>query len=161
MRGGGRALGVAIITMMLALPVACGDDGNGPMGSGNGDGDGNGFDVSGTWRVTATVIESSCDGVEVGDQETDQVVIEHEGAAITFIIEDQGSVTGAIDVETGNFEIDVMVTDPILGSLRVQESGTFTSETSYTSEEIITLQDPDLACQVRTMDQGTRTSTSI
>jgi hypothetical protein len=68
-------------------------------------------------------------------------------------------VTGAIDVQTGEFVIDVNVFVPGQGSLRLQESGQFTSETRYTSEETVTFEDVAIACHFRTMDEGARIST--
>lgn len=148
----------SISTILIALAfTACGGDGSGPTDPG--DGNGNGFNVSGTWRVTATVIETTCEGIELGEEETADVVIEHEGNQISFIVEGIGSVMGTIDVETGEFEIDVDVFVPGQGLLRLQESGQFTSETHYTSQETVTFEDAQVACHFRTMDEGTRIST--
>jgi hypothetical protein len=145
--------------LLLALAIAaCGGGGSdGPTDPGNGNG--NGFDVSGNWRVTATVIETTCPDIDLGEEEMQVVVIEHEGDQITFIVEGLGSVTGTIDVQTGEFVIDVNVFVPGQGSLRLQESGQFTSETRYTSEETVTFEDVAIACHFRTMDEGARIST--
>ena len=151
----GGTLRVLVGSILLVLPLACGDNGNGPMDTGNDDV----FNVSGTWTVTSTLVEEDCEGVEFLPVVTDQVVIQHSGSQITFVVEELGTVSGTIDVKTGDFEIDVTVSDPDLGTLRLQEMGRFTSETQYTSEEIITFEDEDLACQARTMDVGTRLST--
>ena len=147
----------SISTMLLALAfTTCGGDGSGPTDPG--DGNGNGFNVSGTWRVTARVIETTCEGIELGDEETEEVIIEHEGDQITFIVAGIGSVMGTIDVETGEFEIVADVFVPGVGSLALQESGRFTSETNYTSQETVTFEDASVVCHFRTADEGTRIS---
>ena len=143
--------------VLLALTIAaCSSSGGngGPMDPGNGDE----LDVSGTWTVTATVLETTCPGVELGAQETEDVVIEHEGSQITFIVEGVGSVTGTIDGETGDFEIDAEIFVPGTGSLTLHESGRFDSESHYTSEETVTVEDEEIACTFRTSDEGSRTS---
>lgn len=157
MREGGRTMRASVGSILLVLVSACGGDGNGPMDPGNGNG--NDFNVSGTWTITSTLIENMCEGLIIPPVQTAEAVIQHNGSQISFIVEGLGAVTGTIDVETGEFEIDVSVSDPDLGTLRLQETGLFTSETSYTSEVTVTFEDEDIACFFRTMDTGTRTST--
>ncbi len=153
MREGGRSMRASVGSILLVLLSACGGNGNGPMDPGNG----NGFNVSGTWTVTSTLIENTCEDIMIPPVQTAEAVIEHNGSQISFIVEGLGAVTGTIDVETGEFEIDVTVSDPILGTLRLQETGLFTSETQYTSEVTVTFEevggDP---CTIRTSDSGVR-----
>lgn len=150
----------SIRAVLLALVVAaCGGDGGGPIDPGNGNGDGDGFNVSGTWTVTATVIESTCEDIDLGEEETEQVIIEHDGDQISFSVQGIGLVRGTFDVDTREFEIDVDLFVPGQGSLRLQESGQFTSETRYTSQETVTFEDAQVDCHFRTMDEGARIST--
>lgn len=140
------------IALLLALVLACGSDGNGPMEPGNGNG--NGFSVSGTYLVTSTVLENTCDfdwpmmGV---------VEIVQQGNQITFILEDFGEFMGSFNTVTGEFTIEVSISDPIVGSLEISETGQFTSNTAYMSEFVLILELPgEEPCTVRTNDSGVR-----
>jgi hypothetical protein len=143
-------------SILLALAVAaCGGSGNGgPTDPGNDDE----LDVSGTWTVVSTLIENSCEGLNIPPVQTAEAVIEQNGSQISFVVEGLGAVSGTIDLETGEFVIDAMVDDPQLGSLRLQEEGRFESETRYESEVTVTFEDEEISCFFRSMDVGTRPS---
>ncbi|MGH9322178.1 MAG: hypothetical protein ACRD3V_20120 [Vicinamibacteria bacterium] len=152
MSEGGMILRAALGAILLALPLACGGDGYG--GGPTDPGDGDGFSVSGTYLVTVEIEENTC-GVDLPTQDTVQII--QEGSVITFSFGDLGSISGTFNTETGEFFIDVSITDPILGSLDVMEEGQFSSNSQYTSDVIVTFEEPgEGPCTIRTHDMGTR-----
>lgn len=143
--------GRALLALTIAACSSSGGNG-GPMDPGNGDE----LDVSGTWTVVSTLLENSCVDLDIPDEQTAEAVIEQTGTTISFVVEDLGRISGTIDLETGEFVIDVMAEDPLFGSLRLQEEGRFESNTRYESEVTVTFEDEQISCFFRTSDVGTR-----
>ncbi len=152
MHEGGSILRAALGSALLMLPLACGGgDGGGPMDPGNGDG----CSVSGTYVVSSEILENTCGG-DVPTQGTVEII--QEGNQIVFSFGELGALPpGTFNTVTGEFLIDVSVTDPILGSLEILEEGQFSSNTQYTSEVMISFDVPgEDPCTIRTRDMGTR-----
>lgn len=138
--------------LFLALTVAaCGGNGyGGPTDPGNDDE----FDVSGTWLVTATLIEEDCPQ-EVEEVNTGTIVIDQNGTQISFR---QGLLvaTGTINLQTGDFSISATI-ESVDGQILIMEEGRFTSNTRYMSETAFTFQPTvEPPCTVLTSDSGVR-----
>ncbi|HET6342622.1 MAG TPA: hypothetical protein VFG78_10625 [Gemmatimonadota bacterium] len=137
--------------VLLALAIAaCSSSGYGPDDPGDGDE----LDVSGTWTVTATLIEEDCPE-DVEEVNTGTIQIEQNGTQITFR---QGSIVarGSINLQTGEFMISGMI-EAIDGLILIMEEGRFTSDARYTSESSFTFQ-PTVgpSCTILTSDSGVR-----
>ncbi|MGH7544400.1 MAG: hypothetical protein ACREK7_10735 [Gemmatimonadota bacterium] len=137
--------------VLLALAIAaCSSSGYGPDDPGDGDE----LDVSGTWTVTAMLIEEDCPE-DVEPVNTGTIQIEQDGTEITFR---QGLIvaSGTINLQTGQFVINGSV-DLVDGVALIMEEGRFTSDTRYTSETSFTIQPvADPSCTIRTSDTGVR-----
>jgi hypothetical protein len=133
----------------LALGAACS---NGPTGL-------VGFAIGGEWIEVSTLVTDECDTGLPEIVTSDVTVIYGGGNAITFVYHlpsGDFSLSGSFDAETHAFTLPFGGTDPSGASAIGQQSGTFSSESDYTSTTTIVIVSGGETCTVETHEVGQR-----
>ena len=140
-----------LVPFVVALVISC--SGSGPTGV-------IGFDVGGAWIEVSTLALDECGTSIPTTSTTDVTIIYGGGTQITFVFHfAQGDLAlpGTFNTETHAFVLPYADSDPQTGNTVVgAQSGTFTSESNYTSTTEVVLTVDGESCTVRSNEVAQR-----
>lgn len=148
-----RVAAVGVLGALVSLHAGCGG-GGGPSGTVV-------FEVGGEWIEISTLVSNTCPESVVGQVaqtvSTDTTIVP-SGSQITFVFHDPAGdavIVGAFNSRTGEFSLSFTLQNGG-DSFVYTQSGSFSSNTRYTSETQAVITQGGQTCAIRRSEVGQR-----